>query len=957
VSEPKLVLPLMEGFLMGEPISDHDGVRCCPAMQEKTEEKYIVKIISIPTSGAKLEALLLAGAFSSRESALVYFRELAETAAEEAALLQKLSRLEGFSSYEGWQIEPMENGEGFDVYLLGKYRPTLERHLSRSPMTHLGAVNLGLDLCSALAVCRRSGHLYVDLKPSNIFICDDREYRIGDLGFIPQASLQYASLPEQYRSAYTPPEITDAYSALNPTMDIYAVGMILYQIYNNGQLPTLNSAGESLPAPEFADQEMAAIILKACAADPAERWQDPGQMGQALVNYMQSTGANDTPIVPPAEPVAEIPEENFADETAEADPTTDEILSEVDLALESVGVNTQEAECCSGDFAAISDDEETSSEEYDSDEEVSDEIMSMLAQADDLIAHETPEPVVAPAPIDVPVPPRIVPEQNVPEDEPTEEPVPEDLPESEDALFDEPDEADFEDEEVPSEEYAPNPRRSKKLITTLVCFIIAAAVFLGGYLYYKHIYQQTIQGLSLSGSEGYLAVTLDTDIRDDLLTVVCTDVYGNAIRQPVSQGVAVFQDLKPSTRYAIRVEISGFHKLLGKTGDSYTTATQTSIVDFAAVVGLENGSAILTFTTYGPEPDDWTVYYSAPGEAEKSLVFSGRKVNVSDLTIGKQYTFRLEPNDALYLVGDNVLEFTAANMVYPKNLIFENFVGNDLSISWDTPAGEVVDSWIVRCYSDAGYDKTITVTDTNAVFHNLDRSASYHVDVRAANMFQGSGISLGANPITVKDLSADSSDPNHLVLRWSFDGSAPEGGWQVQYKSGSMQQLQTITVSGCEATLSSLVPGEVYEILVTPVNGRACFNNTLVYTLPAAETFAGYDISAEHFQFSMCIAPDKENWTKDDIKSKDYTTAFAADQKVGFCVSLDRNPSNAPDSVTVLFVIRDAAGSILCCDSNNKEWDSLRNFAIPAMPTLIGAYTLDIYLNGQHLTNQSFTIV
>ena len=135
--------------------------------------------------------------------------------------------LEGFASYENWQSVPKENGEGYDVYLLGAYRPTLERHLSRNNLTHLGAVNLGLDLCAALAVCRRSGHLYVDLKPSNIFICDDHEYRIGDLGFIPLASLKYASLPDKYHSAYTAPEVTDAYSALNATLDIYAAGLIL----------------------------------------------------------------------------------------------------------------------------------------------------------------------------------------------------------------------------------------------------------------------------------------------------------------------------------------------------------------------------------------------------------------------------------------------------------------------------------------------------------------------------------------------------------------------------------------------------------------------------------------------------------------------------------------------------------------------------------------------------------
>ena len=35
MSELKLVSPLLDGFAVGEPISDHDGIRCYPAMKEK----------------------------------------------------------------------------------------------------------------------------------------------------------------------------------------------------------------------------------------------------------------------------------------------------------------------------------------------------------------------------------------------------------------------------------------------------------------------------------------------------------------------------------------------------------------------------------------------------------------------------------------------------------------------------------------------------------------------------------------------------------------------------------------------------------------------------------------------------------------------------------------------------------------------------------------------------------
>ena len=62
------------------------------------------------------------------------------------------------------------NELGFDIYLLGTYKKSLDRFLRRNAMTHLSAVNLGIDLCAALSLCRRAGFIYTDLKPSNIFL-------------------------------------------------------------------------------------------------------------------------------------------------------------------------------------------------------------------------------------------------------------------------------------------------------------------------------------------------------------------------------------------------------------------------------------------------------------------------------------------------------------------------------------------------------------------------------------------------------------------------------------------------------------------------------------------------------------------------------------------------------------------------------------------------------------------
>ena len=261
MSDLKLISPLLDGFVPGKMMRERNGVRSCPVLKEETKEKYVCKIISVPASQVQLDALILTGAYKSASDAVEYFRDMAAGVEAEAKFLKSLSQLEGFLPFESWQVVPMEDGKtGFEVYLLSPYRHCLERFLRHSVMTHLDAINLALDLCTAMAICRRSGYLYVNLKPGNIFITKKREFRVGDLGFVDLKALSYTSLPKKYCSAYSPPEVRDDLNTLNDTVDTYGIGMILYEIYNNGVLPKTTADSQGSPiTPVNADYELAPV--------------------------------------------------------------------------------------------------------------------------------------------------------------------------------------------------------------------------------------------------------------------------------------------------------------------------------------------------------------------------------------------------------------------------------------------------------------------------------------------------------------------------------------------------------------------------------------------------------------------------------------------------------------------------------------------------------------------------
>ena len=987
MSEPKLISPLLSDHMMGDPISSHNGICCCPAIKKDSDDKYIVKILSIPASQVQLDALLLTGAYSSKEAALAYFKELADSAVEEAEVLKKLSQIEGFCSYDGWQVEQMEDATGYDVYLLSEYRPTLEWYFKSNPMTHLAAVNLGLDLCAALSVCRRNGYLYVDLKPGNVFITGAQEYRIGDLGFVKLDSLKYASLPDRYRSAYTAPEIADAYATLNSTLDIYAAGLILYQAYNNGLLPALDG-DEPLPPPAYADYEMAQIILKACARNPEDRWQDPEEMGQELVEYMQRNSVNDVPIIPApiAEEPAEVLEEEVELEEAsveapEDEETVEEIPAEEEPEVEETV--TEETEVTEEVEDAVTEDEtdeeqfiidgfeidETAPSEEDlqdlEDAAVTDETSVMLAQADELIAHETPDPVVIPEPMEI----------TLPEPEITEE-APEETAEAEGCEPEEkPSAAEPEETEAIAEEVQDNPgyihedddtdpKQNKKhntpiviLSTILILLLLAVGVF----TFYENYYVQLVQNITVTSEFGEMTVKLDTQVDNELLTVVCQDTYGNKQTATVTDNTAHFTGITSNTHYKITVEVSGFHRLIGTTTANHTTDAQTNIDSFTAVTGDQAGSVVLNFSVKGEDNFAWRIYYSTPGEEEKIVECNGHRATVTGLTIGKTYTFRLAPVVDLHVVGTDTVTYTATDLVYPESLAIKGFQGGNLKVTWKAPKDVTVNGWIVRCYNADGFNATFNVEKPEIAIEGLDPAQSYTIDVRADNMTVSKWVSLSANSVTVNDIKLDDSKPGEMTITWKFEGKAPADGWRLLYTvDGGGKNVIHCDTNSC--TISPLVPGASYVVAIQLDGDITVFGGKTKFNVPESDKFDSYGVTWENFKFRMCWTPDDAGWRWYNLYESDFTTTFKVGEKASFVLRLDTNYHDDQDDIETLFVVRDADGKVVSANTGRTRiwvamWDQrYSELDMPAMPQKSGDYTVDIYFNGALVTTEKFTV-
>lgn len=956
MSEPKLVSPLLDGFIMGAPMSQHHGVCCCPAMKENSEDKYIVKIISVPASQSQLDALLLTGAYKDAAAAMEYFKELSDGIVAEAETLTKLSKLEGFVPFSDWQVVPMENNDlGYDIYLISPYRMSLDKYMRRNSMTHLNAVNLGLDLCAALAICRNAGFLYADLKPSNIFVSDDKEYRIGDLGFLKLSTLKYTTIPSKYRSVYTAPEAADDLSTPNTTMDIFAAGMILYQIYNNGELPGNGQAIEGvLPAPVNADYEIAEIILKACAPNPADRWQDPMEMGQALAAYMQRNVINDVPVAPPL--IGVVTEDEPITEKSEDAPQE----ASEELAFMQDMVNDETAP------------DETDAEEY-SEVEMSEEVSSMLAEADDYISHEAPEGVVVPIAIPITVPEEVADAPVVKQDDISQFLNQTDLSNVDfdhfDEDFNEYDEDDYDEDDYFEEDDHSNRHTGHHVkrgwIVAVILLIVLSLAAYAGVFFYHNYYQQSIDDMHISVKQNQMTVSIDTQVDPSLLTVTCVDTYGNSKTAAITNGQAVFTDLQPGTMYTVKLSIDGFHELTGMTSISARTEEQTEITRFSAVTGSEDGSVVLDFDLTGQETQEWMIIYTADGEEPKSVSFTGHMVTIHDLTIGKTYLFELKPAQTLYLIGQTKLQFTASSIVTAENLSISAFTDGSLTAVWNAPADATVESWTVRCYSDNGYDQTLITADTTAIFSGVPTGAACTIEVTAAGMTQPVRASLTANPIDITDFTVDESDPMKLTVNWNYSGKAPEGGWLLTYTIDNSQYETVVQCESNSAVIEPRIPGATYNFNIAAAKvASTIFGGTHTYTAPNASAFTAHESYVNRWTFKLCKTPEKENWTYNNVSANMLTSTFTAADKVSFIIKSNGHYYTRGEK-TILYVIRDAEGNVLpeYIATETVDWYQLwsstypyADLTIPKTPQTPGKYSLYLYFDGGAVVILNFTI-
>ena len=269
------------------------------------EMQAAVKIISIPQE--EEQTLLLRQEGLSDEQIR---RRYAAEAEERMAAVRRMEQLKGLShivSMEDCKTLPRPDGPGYLICIRMELLKTLRQYLSDKTLREEEVIQLGMELSEALSVCHGNGILHMDLKPENIFVNDRLAsgvlYKLGDFGVSRPLMDSREDRPIQGSMLYLPPEVSRRESP-DVRSDLYMLGLVLYQLMNRNRLPFLEEKqihthadlqdtirmrlnGIALPPPETASPEMAAVLLKACAFDPAGRYADAEELKAALAGLLR----------------------------------------------------------------------------------------------------------------------------------------------------------------------------------------------------------------------------------------------------------------------------------------------------------------------------------------------------------------------------------------------------------------------------------------------------------------------------------------------------------------------------------------------------------------------------------------------------------------------------------------------------------------------------------------------
>ena len=256
-----------------------------------------IKIINIPGSQSELNSVR--SETGDDQSTRQYFQNLVEECIQEISTMEYFRGNSYIVSVEDFKVMEYLDAIGWEISIRMEYLTSFMDCCAEKQLTENEVIQLGLDLSKALEYCRKLNIIHRDIKPENIFVSRFGDFKLGDFGIARELERTMSGFSKKGTYSYMAPEMYKG-EKYDSGVDIYSLGIVLYKLMNHNRLPFMNlekqfityrdkenaltrrMSGEQMEPPAEAGRLFAQIILKACAFDPAKRYQTPEEFYRDL---------------------------------------------------------------------------------------------------------------------------------------------------------------------------------------------------------------------------------------------------------------------------------------------------------------------------------------------------------------------------------------------------------------------------------------------------------------------------------------------------------------------------------------------------------------------------------------------------------------------------------------------------------------------------------------------------
>lgn len=297
-----------------------------------------LKVIRVPSGDGEVQALQREG-MDQREIQRYLYSSVSELV-REFALMAKLKGTGHIVSYEDHTVLKHDSGIGWDILIrMELLTPLLTYAYQDHPFSRRDVIKLGIDICKALELCQKYNIIHRDIKPDNIFVNDNGDFKLGDFGIARTVEKTQGEMSKKGTYNYMAPEVYRG-EEYGFSVDIYSLGIVLYRLLNRNRLPFLpqppqplthdnrdralasRMSGRAIPSPWYGQGRLGEIVLKACTPNPQDRYGSPMQMRQELEAILYDS--NDAQLIYPQGDALQIQKNEYITGSRKKDPTIEE---------------------------------------------------------------------------------------------------------------------------------------------------------------------------------------------------------------------------------------------------------------------------------------------------------------------------------------------------------------------------------------------------------------------------------------------------------------------------------------------------------------------------------------------------------------------------------------------------------------------------------------------------------